>query len=159
MKRLNESDSDYKIWLNKLKQALIDYKIDLDARNGIKLKEEMPSFNYDENDLKDEHWKEYIMNKKVLVSNYGRIKVNGKIEHQKDLGNERLVLDREVDLHKQGRYIYTMVAETFLGKEDGDGYDVHHITNNGLDNSVSNLVLLTREEHNFVHNFNKKGVD
>ena len=49
--------------------------------------------------------------------------------------------------------MYQLVAYTFLGKIDGDGYHVHHITNDGYYNTTDNLILLTQEEHSYVHGF------
>ena len=50
-------------------------------------------------------------------------------------------------------HVYSLVASAFLGEKEKDGYQVHHISNNGYDNSVNNLVLLTAAEHSFVHGF------
>ena len=92
------------------------------------------------------------------VSNLGRVKYEGKIQAQVDeidvkTGKPKigyLVLE---DKNLRRDYVYSMVAFTFLDKIEGDGYHVHHITNNGYDNSIENLVLLNREEHSYVHGF------
>lgn len=144
----NYRNRNYNVWLDGLKQKLNSYEplfSDLDTRRSVS-----PSFNYSENDLKGEIWKEFPLDKRFTVSNLGRIKFEGKIQKQKDekvgyctLADEKLSTD----------YIYNFVACTFLGKIKGDGYHVHHITNDGYYNTEDNLILLTQEEHSYVHGF------
>lgn len=51
--------------------------------------------------------------------------------------------------------VYKLIAMGFLGKQIGDGYDVHHIINDGYNCRPDNLILLTREQHNKVHSKTK----
>ncbi len=136
-----------------LQQELIKYdKIE----NKEAIRKTYASKNYDENDLDGEIWKNFPRNPEYLVSNLGRIKFEGKIQHQtEEIESETgrikwgyLVLEDQ-KLIKD--YIYDFVAYTFLNKVKGDGYQVHHITNDGDDNSVNNLILLTAAEHSIVH--------
>lgn len=146
---------EYVKQLFNLQQKLIEYdKIeDKDA-----IKKTYASKNYDENDLNGEIWQKFPLNPKYLVSNLGRIKFEGKIQHQIEEINPKngeikcgyLVLE---DQNLRKDYIYNFVAFTFLDKIEGDGYHVHHITNDGDDNSVNNLILLTAAEHSIVHGF------
>ncbi|MBQ8460032.1 HNH endonuclease [bacterium] len=139
---------NYDLWLDELKQKLDDYSplfTDLDTRRSIS-----PSFNYQEHNLKGEIWKEFPLDSRYMVSNLGRVRFDGKIQKQKDDKMQYVTLTDE-NLRKD--YIYNFVAFTFLGKIEGDGYHVHHITNDGYDNSVDNLVLLTATEHSIVHGF------
>ena len=146
---------EYVKQLFNLQQKLIEYdKIeDKDA-----IKKTYASKNYDENDLNGEIWQKFPLNPKYLVSNLGRIKFEGKIQHQIEEINPKngeikcgyLVLE---DQNLRKDYIYNFVAYTFLDKIEGDGYHVHHITNDGDDNSVNNLILLTAAEHSIVHGF------
>ena len=100
----------------------------------------------------------YRLDKKYSVSNLGRVKYESKIQAQVDeidvkIGKPKigyLVLE---DKNLRRDYVYSFVASTFLGKIEGDGYHVYHITNNWYDNHVENLVLLNREEHSYVHGF------
>jgi hypothetical protein len=49
--------------------------------------------------------------------------------------------------------VYKMVAKVWLGHRNGDVFDVHHITNNGYDNRVENLILVEESDHrNKIHN-------
>ena len=138
-----------------LQQQLIEYEKIEDKET---LRKTYGSRNLDENDLEGEIWKEYPLNPKYLVSNLGRIKFDGKIQAQTDqvdpvtgkIKGGYLVLENK-DLRQD--YIYNFVAYTYLGKIEGDGYHVHHITNDGNDNSINNLVLLTAAEHSIVHGF------
>ena len=51
--------------------------------------------------------------------------------------------------------VYKLIAMGFLGKQIGDGYDVHHKINDGYNCRPENLILLTREQHNKVHQSRK----
>ena len=140
--------------LDDLKQQLAEYVPpfeDLDKRRSIS-----PSFNYDKQDLESEVWKPFPLDTKYTVSNLGRIKYEGKIQKQKDakIGYVTLADD---NLRKD--YVYNFVAYTFLDKIEGDGRHVHHITNDGYYNTVDNLILLTQEEHSYVHGFKVGGVN
>lgn len=50
-------------------------------------------------------------------------------------------------LQIDGLDVYVMVAEKFLDKPEG-AWGVHHIDNNSYNNSVTNLVWVTRGQHN-----------
>ena len=148
---------NYYSWLDELKYKLENYEpLFTDLRINS------PSFNYSEHNLQGEIWKDFPLDKKYSVSNLGRVKFEGKIQAQVDeidvkTGKQKigyLVLE---DKNLRRDYVYSFVAFTFLGKIEGDGYHVHHITNNGYDNSVENLILLNREEHSYVHGFEVGG--
>ena len=61
-------------------------------------------------------------------------------------------------IHKDGYayfknlYIHQIQIHTHIGYKKG--YDIHHIDENKLNNSLSNLIYLTHSEHNIIH---KKG--
>ena len=134
--------------LDELKRQLAEYVPpfeDLDKRRSIS-----PSFNYVENDLEGEIWKLFPLDNKYTVSNLGRIKYESKIQNQKD---EKIGYVTLADDSLRKDYVYNFVAHTFLGKIEGDGMHVHHITNDGYYNTTENLILLTQEEHSYVHGF------
>lgn len=82
----------------------------------------------------------------------GRVKYDDKIVPQDDAektGYLKLNVDKKNVDHSVP--VYKLVAKAFLGKKEGDGYEVHHIDNNGYDNRPENLILLTRTQHNAVH--------
>ena len=138
--------------LDNLKRQLAEYVPpfeDLDKRRNIS-----PSFNYDENDLEGEIWKPFPLDTKYTVSNLGRIKYEGKIQKQKD---EKIQYVTLADDNLRKDYVYNFVAYTFLGKIEDDGMHVHHITNDGYYNTTENLILLTQEEHSYVHGFKVGG--
>ena len=139
---------DRKLWLDELKVKLNNYRPlfdDLEKRRSIS-----PSFNYQENDLEGEIWKTFPVDNDYAVSNLGRIKYKGKIQKQKD---EKIQYVTLADKNLRQDYIYNFVAYTFLGKIEDDGMHVHHITNDGYYNTIDNLVLLTKDEHSYVHGF------
>ena len=102
-----------------------------------------------------EIWDYYPCNRRYLVSSEGRIKYNFgdklyQLIEQDDYSKNKpgyLVL-KQVNLSQK---VYNFVAITFLGKIEGDGYEVHHINNNGYDCSTKNLILLTQIQHEIVH--------
>lgn len=138
--------------LDNLKRQLAEYVPpfeDLDKRRNIS-----PSFNYDEQNLEDEIWKQYPLDTKYAISNLGRIKYEGKIQKQK---NEKTGYVTLADNNLRKDYVYNFVAYTFLGKIEGDSMHVHHITNDGYYNTTENLILLTQDEHSYVHGFRTGG--
>lgn len=158
------TDSEFAEWKSRL-QNILDLHQNRHKANGkldksnpeiarrIEQSKEFGSLCLSENDLPGEVWKEYKTDKfdGLEVSSYGRVRQNKKIVPQKDSDAQGravgyLVLDTEEKLPKC--CVYQMVAEAFLGKQSSDGYHVHHITNNGYDNSVGNLIRLTEEQHN-----------
>lgn len=150
-----KSLEEYGKTLFKLQQTLKNYE---KIENKDELRKNYGSQILTEENLDGEIWKKYPNNPKYLVSNKGRIKYDGKIQQQTHEINPGtgepkwgyLVLE---DKNLRQDYIYNFVAFTFLSKIEGDGYHVHHITNDGYDNSVDNLVLLTAVEHSLVHGF------
>ena len=135
-------------WLDSLKEKLNNYQplfTDINSRRSVS-----PSFNYSEHNLKGEIWKEFPLDNDYTVSNLGRVKYKGVIQKQKDDKIQYVTL---ADESLRGDYVYNFVAFTFLGKTEGDGFHVHHITNDGYYNTEENLVLLTKDEHSYVHGF------
>ena len=145
---LDKYQTGLKKWLDELKEKLDNYQPlfnDLETRRSVS-----PSFDYSENDLKGEIWKDFPLDKDYTVSNLGRVKYKGVIQKQKDDKIEYVTL---ADENLRNDYVYNFVAYTFLGKTKGDGFHVHHITNDGYYNTEENLVLLTKDEHSYVHGF------
>lgn len=52
--------------------------------------------------------------------------------------------------------IYRIMMYTFYEYRDGKIWDIHHIDKNPLNNSLKNLVYLTRAEHNNIHHKGKQ---
>lgn len=109
-------------------------------------------YNSEEATLPGEEWRELPNCKKYSISTMGRVKYDDKIVPQDDAektGYLKLNVDKKNVDHSVP--VYKLVAKAFLGKKEGDGYEVHHIDNNGYDNRPENLILLTRTQHNAVH--------
>lgn len=160
------TDEEFMQWKSRL-QNILDlhqnrYKANgkLDKSNSeiarrIEQSKEFGSLCLSEHDLAGEVWNPYKADKidDLEVSSYGRVRHNKKIVPQKD--NEAqgkavgyLVLDNAEIAQKLPKCcVYQMVAEAFLEKPSSGKYAVHHITNNGYDNSVGNLIYLTKEQH------------
>ena len=156
------TDSEFAEWKSRL-QNILDLHQNRHKANGkldknnaeiarrIEQSKEFGSLCISENDLQGEVWKEYKADKfdGLEVSSYGRVRHNKKIVPQKDSEAQGkavgyLVLDN-AELPKE--LVYKMVAESFLETPPSEGYAIHHITNNGYDNSVGNLIYLTKEQH------------
>ena len=137
-------------------QQRLKYYEKIENKEG--LRKSYASQIYCAENLTNEVWKKYPMNPRYMVSNKGRIKYKGKIQRQTNQTDSKtgkimhgyLVLENKRLLQD---YIYNFVAVTFLGKIENDGYHVHHITNDGYDNNIDNLILLTATEHSIVHGF------
>ena len=109
-------------------------------------------------------------NTQMEISNFGRVRIADKIEPQTDekTGKGYLYLENWKDLQDNNgikfdcEYIYEMVAEVFLNdeafkkeKENNKKctWDVHHINNDGYENTPENLIYLKRCQHKKVHHY------
>lgn len=112
----------------------------------------------------DEEWK-FLTNQyytKYAVSNIGRVAFLDSdglyhVLEQDDKDSKgylrldplgKFSVDHQIE-------VYKLIAMGFLGKQIGDGYDVHHRINDGYNCRKENLILLTREQHNKVHRAKK----
>ena len=154
-----KSLEEYGKTLFKLQQTLKNYE---KIENKDELRKNYGSQILTEEDLDGEIWKKFPKNPKYLVSNKGRIKYDGKIQQQTheinpETGEPKWGYFVLEDKNLRQDYIYNFVAYTFLGKIEGDRKHVHHITNDGYYNTTDNLVLLTKDEHSYVHGFEVGG--
>jgi hypothetical protein len=86
----------------------------------------------------------------IEVSNLGRIKINNKIQEQKEIKYGYLFIDT---IDKKPYYVYRLVAETWCPcpvEETNKFWQVHHITNNGHDNRPNNLIWVNANEHRVI---------
>lgn len=105
-------------------------------------------------------FRKYLANKKntldsneevkyhIECSNFGRIKVNGNIYKPIEEKPGWLYIQFErFDNHKYP--VYRIVAETWClcPVKDSIGWQVHHISNDGYDNTPGNLIWLTESTH------------
>ena len=98
-----------------------------------------------------------LLDMNITVSNYGRVKIKGKIvtQYQYKFGYLAIKITDEI-LYD----VYRLVAETWVKcpventfEYDGNNcWVVHHITDNGFDNRPENLVWLSRNSHSKIHN-------
>ena len=122
--------------------------------------------NMDVTELDGEIFKPHP-NLDILASNFGRVKYNNKILEQFDpQANNKwkcgylFVKIKGIGKREINKLVYKLVAETWLKKpvNDWDPSDkafdysvVHHITNNGYDNRVENLMYVTNWQHAMIH--------
>ena len=108
----------------------------------------------------NELWRKYPDNKDLRISNLGRVKFHNTMLNfiDKEYLNGYLYLDFENFEHKpkiRDRYVYQMVASTWLLKPEtycqNSKYEVHHISNDGYNNCVENLIYLTEYEHSQIN--------
>lgn len=129
------------------------------------------SFNLDNEVFKEELFRVYYQNEdsnlNIEVSNLGRIRINKRIAEQtekynnynkeyKNIGYLQLKYCEDEYIRKAWKvikenYIYEMVAKMWLGIPDGKNWEVHHITNNGYDNRVENLIWVKKDDHIKIH--------
>jgi hypothetical protein len=124
--------------------------------NGIPIHE-----NKDTALLEGEEFK-YHPNGILLVSNLGRIKQNDSILEQFDPEHDNVWKSGYLFVYVDGKkeLVYKLVAETWLKKpiniinpaENAYNYNtIHHITNNGYDNRIENLLRVTSWQHAMIH--------
>ncbi len=115
-----------------------------------KSKKEYPYENTQDKYKDDEIWKtdpDRIRNK-YEVSNYGRVKLNGEILKQipDEKNTDWLVLEKYPSV-----YVYVLVAEAWLEKPEKNGWQRHHIDNDGFNNKPENLIYVQAEDHWKIH--------
>lgn len=145
-----------------------------DPPKGIEINGKPIHENRDVKLLEDGALKEIFMDHpegNIQVSNFGRIKCDGEILEQYDpYQNDkwkcgylyvRINGKRKPKIEK---LVYKLVAETWLKKPVNDwrpsdnsfNYNtVHHITNNGYDNRIENLMWVTKWQHTMIHPYIK----
>jgi hypothetical protein len=110
--------------------------------------------NFDGTLLPDEVFKKHPQ-LPVEASNLGRIRYNGNILLQiPDENNPHpygYLKVKTIPGVMESKLVYRLVAETWC-ERPSEIYDtVHHISNNGMDNRVINLLWVTREQHSEIH--------
>ena len=165
---INEEDdntiTDDDFTIAKLKKKIL-------TNQAIKSKyqTETPIYLKTDKKLDGEKWRPYIDCDKIEVSNFGRVrtKVKIKVDENTTYNIDDILKQKDIDVFKGYLYlehykkiqeacnfvftdnwVYQMVARTWLKSKI---IDVHHISNDGYDNSVENLMYLEREIHNKVH--------
>jgi hypothetical protein len=103
----------------------------------------------DVNCLSGEVFRKYPKNNAIEVSNLGRMKINNEIVEQwDDDANGKGWLYVKIKTIAYPKYVYRFVAETWCQcPDDTQGWEVHHISNNGYDNRPDNLIWIKREAH------------
>ncbi|QEN06838.1 hypothetical protein EXM22_02080 [Oceanispirochaeta crateris] len=101
--------------------------------------------------LTDEFFKEYKIDdsQKIFVSNHGKV----QDENRKDI---EPIYDKICKLLyvKNKIYIHQLVASLFsINRNKTLCTQVHHIDNNGYNNSVENLLYVSAEQHACIHTF------
>lgn len=102
----------------------------------------------------------------IEVSNYGRIRLkdgevlplveseskNPEIDDYYD-GYLKVLIPSENSQYKlSSKKVYELVAETWLVKpSDKENLQIHHINNNGYENTPENLIYVSREDHKKIH--------
>jgi len=116
---------------------------------------------YVEDDLSpDEEWRqiERIFDEcgvRLFVSNYGRIKRNGKIESPTpiwdDSGKQLFIQRYSVYISPSNtELLHRLVLEAFDPIEEREKYQVHHLDNNAHNNSTENLIWVTGSDHDKI---------
>ena len=105
----------------------------------------------------NEIWRKYPKDENFEVSNYGRVKYKNELLDFKDTKKLAGYLLLDFKNEKSllcDKFVYQMVAETWLIKPDHSRtntiYEIHHISNDGYDNRVENLIYLTKKEHSKI---------
>lgn len=97
-----------------------------------------------------EKWKAYPEDGSVEVSNCGRVRQNGQILPMTEKKGKDVCLEVSVAGKRQHNLIvYRLVAETWCVDPDkpAECNEVHHIDNNGYNNTPENLMWVTRAQH------------
>ncbi len=124
--------------------------------------------NVKNDSLPGENWTSHPRYHKVMVSDFGRIKINDKIADLFEMTSayfqskpKELPINKET-LKRNGigyvgvyigdckKLVYELVAETFCGPRP-DGAIIHHKSDDGYDNRPKNLVYILPAVHRKIH--------
>ena len=100
--------------------------------------------------------KKYHEIEEMYVSDMGRVKFiinkESKKRESKIIEQNDNILEGYLKLtdYPGFGYVYRLVAENWIGKIP-DKSIVHHIDNNGYNNKVENLIIVTPEQHARIH--------
>ncbi len=138
------------------------YRLSIDFEEEVLRRKRMSELSgslcLQESDLPNEKWLFVVDNENILVSSYGRLKFkSGSIIPQLDYTIFPKVgyLKADSSIVKLN-YTYRLVAKSFLGNPSKSGYQIHHIVNDGFNNSIGNLVYLTNKQHTKVKKYRVK---
>lgn len=112
-----------------------------------------------------EEWKEINdTNGMYWISSYGKVKsvIKGKERLLKSRVNNKGYLRTKIKIKNSWMFVlnHKLVANVFLGHPtDSEDYVVHHIDLNPLNNSVSNLMYMTRQDHIKLHKEIRNGTN
>lgn len=87
---------------------------------------------------------------KFEVSNHGNIRKKGSSSLLKNKSSRYFLLTKTKKGKTKNFPLHRIIFETFVG-EIPDGYIIHHIDENKKNNAVSNLLMVTAEEHVKIH--------
>ena len=59
-------------------------------------------------------------------------------------------------INRKWVWLHRFIAQIFYGKPIPKGYEVHHIDKNKLNNSPDNLVVISKEEHQRIHSYDRR---
>lgn len=116
-------------------------------------------------EIKEELFRAYPKDERIEVSNFGRIRIFGEVQEQEDvykfagmlyLKNWKEIIIKGVPLYLP--YVYNYVAKTWLEPHNNDNniWDIHHLSNDGYDNSPQNLIWITRNQHKRINHRTKE---
>lgn len=99
-----------------------------------------------------ERWKKIVENTNYEVSSLGRIRGPKGIRKLAEKRDGRLAVIVRVNGKAKELLIHRLVAEAFLEKPElEEALEVHHIDKNCKNNSVDNLMWVTKEQHKKFH--------
>ena len=149
------------------KQELRDLLIPAVAINLYYAKQDASQWMWQRQDeiIPGELWRK--CNKKYAASNFGRIydiankKIAEQYESNKKYGRDAEKIKQAINednnrrdigyLKVNGNDVHRLVADAWLKKTDDikgkNNIDIHHISNNGYDNSPYNLIYLPTDDH------------
>lgn len=106
-------------------------------------------------DQPKEIWKEFPQNSNYLVSNKGRIKSLSRYEAIILTPTKNVKGYETVKINGKSQYLHKVIIETFVRKVK-ENEEIHHKDTNKSNNSLDNLIILTKEEHRKLHNQKRK---
>lgn len=156
-----EREKPFDLSFNELRSKILKPPYKPIEINGIPIYKNLYSELLVSDEIKEEF--KYYKNTNIEVSNIGRIRLEGKILKQHNTYAGHLFVRFPSMGEKRPPYskeaVCRLVEETWKVDHNKEYNIVHHISNNGYDNRINNLLWVNEWQHTIIHPENKLDIN
>jgi hypothetical protein len=150
---ISEGEKPFDLSFNELRSKILKPPYKPIETNGIPIYKNLDTELLVIDGIKEEF--KYYKDTNIEVSNLGRIRLDDEILKQYNVYASYLFVSFPSTVVKYYPFlkesVYRLVAETWKTEHDKEYNIVHHISNNGYDNRVNNLLWVNEWQHTIIH--------